>query len=171
MDSNFSSMSIASFGPSTLEDAKVTIPFYKDKRPTNDISDIDGARAQSRYERFANKYKEESNEPVNIRAKSTIRERNVRNNSLYIDDIEGTRNLIQDKIITTNRHLNPLNPQYELPSFTSAPPPQTKFLRDTLNHSDIEGTSSKALYKPYTRDIMNMSDIPGTSSSFKSRPL
>ncbi|OMJ71505.1 hypothetical protein SteCoe_30257 [Stentor coeruleus] len=60
---------------------------------------------------------------------------------------------------TTNRQVNPLNPNYILPS---SPPKQytpPKFIRDTLDTHDIQGTSPTNLSRNHIRNTLDVSDI------------
>ena len=59
----------------------------------------------------------------------------------------------------TNRITNPLNPEYKLPTHISKPITPPKFIKDTLDISDIKVTTSKPLYKKMIRDSLNVSDI------------
>ena len=91
----------------------------------------------------------------------------------------------------SQRHVNPLNPVYKLPSFkmpTPLPPP--KFIRDSMDISDIEKAKPNKLYplkmrpaktydeiggnhpkKPYERkifyDSMNYNDVSKTIKKFR----
>lgn len=56
----------------------------------------------------------------------------------------------------TNRHINPIDPEYKLPSYTTAPIPKPKFIRDQIDISDIEGTRPGKLYPYEKRDIINV---------------
>lgn len=64
------------------------------------------------------------------------------------------------------RQTNPLVPEYKLPSFEARPITPPKFMRDSLDVSDIEGTKAKR--DPYldykTRPSMNLEDIEGSKS-------
>ncbi len=171
MENPYVSMSIASFGPSTLDGAKVVIPMYK-KRHITDISDIEGSHAENHLEKFTHKYDTHpEGKPYQSHQKSHTHERNVRNNLLYVDDIVGTRGRVPSKMELSNRHFDPLNPQYQLPSFNVMPPAETKYLRNELFTGDIDGSSSRSLYKSYSRDVIGVQDIDGTQSGWKSKTL
>ncbi|CAD8130296.1 unnamed protein product [Paramecium sonneborni] len=72
--------------------------------------------------------------------------------SLYIDDIAGTRPQIAK--FKTTRETNPVEPIYKIPSYQGADVHQpNKFIRDTLNISDIQGTVPKIkIYNPRNVD-------------------
>jgi hypothetical protein len=167
-DDRYFTMSIATLGPSTL-------PKRADKvfaeKITNDISDIDGAsRTMSRYERFVNKpIINDAIEVAGSTSKPLTHARNCRDNQLYIDDIDGTRPHIKNRILMTKRHVDPLNPEYTLPAFQPIDPHEPKFLRNTLDISDIDGTKSKPLYKSATRDTYTNSDIIGSQVGWRPR--
>ena len=40
------------------------------------------------------------------------------------------RFVIKDRMMKTNRHVNPLEPEYSLPSYATAEIPETKFIKD-----------------------------------------
>ena len=167
-DSRFATLSITSFGPCTLDNQKNSLGRFEVKR-TNDISDIDGARSQPRYEKFADKPQFHQSDVFGSTSKPLTHERNTRDNSLYIDDIPGTRYMQKDRMLMSNRHINPLNPAYTLPSYVAAEPENPKFHRDELNHSDIEKSTSKPLYKKPMRDTYSIGDIEGASANWKPR--
>ena len=49
--------------------------------------------------------------------------------------------ILNDKKLITNRHTNPLNPAYKLPTYTNVVVPPPKFIRDQISTSDIIGSS------------------------------
>lgn len=52
------------------------------------------------------------------------------------------------KLFSSNRTpFNPLEPKYVLPTCEYNPPPENKFIRNTLEVNDIEGTSPKTKYR------------------------
>ena len=85
-------MSITSYGPSTLpkEGNKLLARFQEKK--INDVSDIDGARSQPKYKHyFSDKPAFMPSDVEGSTSKPLTHTRNTRDNTLYIDDIEGTR--------------------------------------------------------------------------------
>lgn len=77
---------------------------------------------------------------------------------LYHDDIEGS-NPRNKWLFRTTRCIDPLEPEYTLPSFTIAPPIAPKFTRDSHDVSDIEGTKSRPLYPGEQRQNHLVDDI------------
>lgn len=69
----------------------------------------------------------------------------------------------------TNRHINPLEPEYNLPSYEPAQFQPTKFLKDPLNNEDIDGAHAKPKRVYATRDIMAVSDIVGAQANWRPR--
>ena len=60
-------------------------------------------------------------------------------------------------VFQNNRHLNPLNPEYKLPSYSEPNIEHNqKFIRDTLDISDIEGAQTKNYYKYKFHDNINV---------------
>ena len=66
--------------------------------------------------------------------------------SLKTDDIEGTKSEPKD-IINKPRGTNPLCPEYRLPSREEEVAPVPRFMRNTLDTSDIAGTNCGSLRK------------------------
>lgn len=126
-DDRYFSLSISSYGPSTLEKEKGR---ERSIKITNNTADIEGAtRTTTQYERYANKPSFLQSDVYGSTSKPLTRTRNTMDNSLHIDDIEGARVRVTDKMIVTKRRVNPLEPKYELPSFAVVEPYEPKFLR------------------------------------------
>lgn len=156
---HYVTMSIASLGEPTLPRPEPR-PFQEKK--INDISDISGAKSGPKYQHFFNKPQFLQSDVQGSTSKALSWGRNVRDNSLYIDDIDGTRHSIKDRMMRTGRHVDPLAPSYPLPSYVPAENPPTKFIKDPQDHSDIEGSYSKTKKYFATRDTMRIDDIAGT---------
>ena len=80
-----------------------------------------------------------------------------------VKDIPGASPAIQRSLPHSERHTNPLNPVYQLPSYQDNEPiPVPKFLRDNINYDDVEGVHSKSYKsdKP-PKDILKTDDICG----------
>ena len=88
--------------------------------------------------------------------------------SLYVDDIDGARTFIKDKMLPTGRHVDPLQPTYQLPSFNMFHDNETKFLRNTLDVSDIDGATPKVPKKYAPRETMP-NDIEGAQACWRPR--
>jgi len=58
---------------------------------------------------------------------------------------------------------------YKLPSYSVPDDPTPKFLRDTLDIADIDGTRAKPLYKYPTRENYKVDDIEGAKAGWKPR--
>ena len=65
----------------------------------------------------------------------------------------------QSSHLKTNRIVNPLTPEYKLPSSPLQEPFMRKFLRNSLDVSDIQGTSSYRLLRNVIRNPLDVSDI------------
>lgn len=78
--------------------------------------------------------------------------------SLKTDDIEGAQPHSKD--FRTNRSVDPLEPDYKLPTVEERPVTPPRFLRDQIDISDIEGAKSKPLYTKKVRNTnLDVSDI------------
>lgn len=67
----------------------------------------------------------------------------------------------------TPRVVDPLAPQYALPSVEVRPTTPPKFLRDSHDVSDIGGTRPRRLYTSTARPILDVSDIDGTHPTWQ----
>jgi hypothetical protein len=171
-DDRFHSMSITSFGPSTLpRTASYSASDFK-IRQTNNTADIEGAtRTVTQYERYTNKPSFLQSDVFGSTSKPLTHTRNTIDNSLHIDDIEGARSRKNHKkMALTQRRINPLQPEYDLPTFETMQPYKPRFLRDTMDFSDIEGTQSRPLQRFAPRDSINkVDDIVGAQTNYKPR--
>jgi hypothetical protein len=87
-------------------------------------------------------------------------------NSFCVHDIEGARP--RTNMFRTSRVVDPLAPEYPLPSFEEAPYEIPRFIRDSFNVSDIEGTAPRQPRQMQTRNSHCVADIEGTHSSWRS---
>jgi len=169
MDSDvdfYTSMSNTSFGPSTLPKS-VSIINQIQTRKINDVSDIDGAQATNKFSRVRFKPDFTSNADIpGTVPKILHRTTNKPDNTLNVDDIDGARHFIRDRMLTTNRHINPLEPNYKLPSFNKPDPYIPKFIRDSYNVSDIEGAQSTVKKQWAPRESFP-NDIEGAQADWK----
>lgn len=161
----YQTMSIASFGDSTLGKPERKHFATKD---TMNVSDIEGARTKHRFPHTNKPPMLQSDVPGST-SKVLCRGRNCRDNSLYIDDIEGTRHSVKDRMLRSGRHVNPLVPEYPLPSYGQMEYPVNKFIRDTMKHDDIEGSTVQAKAPYATRDTISCADIVGAQADWKPR--
>ena len=83
--------------------------------------------------------------------------------NLNNDDIAGSKPRCV-KFTTTREPSNPLTPVYKLQSFQYVPPPPPKFIRDNIEHSDIEGSKTKQPKIIAQRDGISVCDIEGAQS-------
>mmetsp|Transcript_23503 Transcript_23503/g.32805 ORF Transcript_23503/g.32805 Transcript_23503/m.32805 type:complete len:373 (-) Transcript_23503:2807-3925(-) len=80
-------------------------------------------------------------------------------NSLEVRDIDGA----YAKRNRDPRNTSPLDPTYKLPSHKTAPPPEPKFIRDSVRVHDVAGAQVSQKYKQFrTKQINKVEDIPGT---------
>jgi hypothetical protein len=86
--------------------------------------------------------------------------------SFCVHDIEGARP--RTNMFRTSRVVNPLEPDYPLPSFEEAPFEVPRFIRDSFNVGDIEGTAPRQPPQLQMRNSHCVADIEGTHSSWRS---
>ncbi len=163
----YTTMSIASLGAPVLPlGGRRPKPVYA-TRPTNSVADILGATPASRTEKFTNKPVFSQADVEGSTPKVLIRGRNVPDLSLCIDDIPGTRFAIKNRFLLTKREVNPLVPEYTLPSYVESAPEQPRFIRDNIDVSDIEGTKTKVPKVYAMRDTIGVDDIEGAKPGWK----
>ncbi|CAD8072946.1 unnamed protein product [Paramecium sonneborni] len=143
-----------------LQTIKNTKPILT-PRETSNNHDIEGSIAKqfSYYHKqdFINK----NDDIEGARSKSNIRPSNRQDLQLAIDDIKGTRpNIV--KFQTSRQPLNPLEPQYKLPTFIASQPHQPKFIRDGHNIQDIQGAQPKQTHKKLIIKDSEHEDIYGS---------
>ena len=165
---HYTTMSITSFGASVLDNQKAPEKRFVVKK-TNDISDIEGASSQSKYAKLYGKPQFQQSDVPGSTPKSLTHSRNCKDLQLYLDDIEGTRHAIKDRMMRTQRHVNPLVPEYPLPTYLPVELLEPKFIRDSLTVSDIDGAQVRVKKEFETRDIMSVSDIVGAQACFRPR--
>jgi hypothetical protein len=165
LSQGYDTTSIASIGPSTLEDAKVRPKVAIINRPAEVFSDDHGFRSSGSRPLF--------NDTSDIAGAcpKIPRERNYVSKILEIDDIEGTRPKMHDKFLQTKRHINPLKPEYKLPETTIADYETPKFIKDSLLVDDIDGTRTRQRKVVPNRDGLHIDDIEGTRSGWKPRHM
>lgn len=114
-----------------------------------DISDIQGTKTKPMVD--------ESKKPVDL---------------MNLDDIDGSRPRIIRQLPHSNRMLNPVDPQYTLPSYKQEKIEPPKFIRDTMKNDDVEGAHPMTYKtdKP-AKDIMKIDDISGTRPVHRMREL
>jgi hypothetical protein len=82
--------------------------------------------------------------------------------NLSNSDIEKSKPQFQK--FKTNRVVNPMKPEYQLPKAEIIPVDPPKFIRDNINNDDIDGAKPKKPKYFKTRDTMKIDDIDGTRS-------
>ena len=137
------------------------------KRETNQTNDIFGAQPFHRYTQFRNKPSFSHNGDIEGSRSITLHKslRNKVDRQLLTNDIDGAQS--HPKTFHTNRCINPLVPQYQLPSFEAHPAHETKFVRDSYQIHDIEKSNPPPLYKFKQRENFECKDIVGTTPGWK----
>lgn len=167
----FQTMSLQSPGPCSIPNSNKRNAIVPD-RATNDISDIVGAAPKSHPS--ATYMKPNSYQVSDIagtRPMPLHRGTNSVDYTLLCDDIEGARprGMGKPEGRRSNNPVDPLTPAYILPSYKMYEEPAPKFLRDTLDTADIDGTRSKPLYRFPQRENFDVTDIEGTTTGWKPR--
>ncbi|CAM9740433.1 unnamed protein product, partial [Choristocarpus tenellus] len=168
----FMTMNLMSSGPCTI--AKDFTSYGRAVRRLNtrdhhSTSDVDGAQPFSRTNILKNK--PNFHNVADISGTQSVRlhqNTNKPDRALYLDDIEGSRPR-NKALFRTVRCINPLVPEYNLPTFAAAPVVVPKFTRDSFDVSDIEGTKSRSLYRFAQRENHVVDDIEGAQVGWKPR--
>lgn len=136
-------------------------------RQTNQTDDIVGAQPFYRSTQFRNKPTFSHNGDIEGTTSIALHRslRNKVDRQLKTNDIDGAQP--HPKCFQTNRCLNPLVPQYQLPTFEALPSNEAKFIRDGYQINDIEKTSPPPLYKFQQRENFECKDIVGTTPGWK----
>lgn len=161
----YQTMSIASIGTSTIPKSNNLKP---SGRNPLDYSDIQGSQPQDRYGRFHKPDLFQSTDIFGSQSMTLHRETNKPDNTLNVNDIDGAKHRVRDKFLFTKRIVDPLAPTYPLPAYTIPEAPQTKFIRDALDASDIEGTKPKTSKSTrMSSTILSTEDVEGAQASWR----
>jgi len=129
------------------------------RRDTNYVGDIEGATRLDRWER---RNKPDHFSTDDIPGSRPMTQQRARKTTFHCNsDIPGSSSCI--KSFRTDRVVNPLQPEYNLPKSVMAPIPVPKFINDNMNISDIPGASPNASRPFETRDSHNVFDVPGAT--------
>ena len=136
-------------------------------RQINNVSDIEGAT--SKLTRLFVKPDFMSNRDIEgSTSKILHHSRNVMDKSLYVDDIDGARHFIKDRMLTTKRVTDPINPTYKLPSFPAPEPYIPRFVNNSYDISDIEGAQPRIPKEFAPRETFR-DDIVGAKANWRPR--
>lgn len=169
-ETRFSTMNLTAGGVCTMTKAMSTrgrTVFRPSTRDTVGVADIDGAQPYNRISHLTGK--PDHHNVTDIAGTSSMRlhkDTNKPDRNLFHDDIEGSfprKHSFQNR----GRQVDPLNPQYKLPSYKWVPPPTPKFTRDSYKVDDILGTKPAPLFKYQQRDSYRVDDIEGTKPGWK----
>jgi hypothetical protein len=155
----YTSMSIASLGSSTIQEGPKARYVHAPSKVFN----------EEKTQNYYNKPCFFGTGDIDGAQPKRVHQRSVPQNNLRLDDIEGASVLIKDKFLHTKRHEDPLQPNYKLPSYKIMPAHESKFIKDTLNVDDIDGTRSSVKTVYSSRDTLKISDIEGSSAGWKPR--
>lgn len=86
--------------------------------------------------------------------------------SFLVQDIEGAQP--KTNMFRTRRSVNPLNPVYKLPSHEALPFEPLRFLRDSIDVSDIDGARARPAPQSEPRNSHDVGDIEGAHASWRS---
>jgi len=169
----YTTTSITSPGRPTLYNAK-KLPKPFEIKVINRIDDIPGTVAVHKFAKFATRpqFNAATDLPESV-PKVHSKTRNVVDRQLMISDIDGAQYSAIGGMERTNRMVDPLQPEYSLPSFKapmelfeakSLSPP-----RNIMNIHDIDGTQSNMFRRTgnrATRDPLLTDDIDGARADY-----
>lgn len=159
----YTSLSVATLGPATLPKSSTELKDLSHCYSTETFNSSHSKKS------LFNKPDFHSTSDIEGAAPKQTKNPNYQSKVLVIDDIEGTRARVRDRMHLTSRSVNPLNPEYKLPSFVEPEPYVPKFLRDTMEIDDIEGTRTKQKLALKERQTMNVNDIDGAQACWRPR--
>ena len=164
----YTSMSITSPGPCVLADQK-SKPKEFATRNINSVRDIDGAYTSDKLAKFETRpqFLAERDFPEAL-PKQLTHTRNVPDRALMVEDIDGAQFTLGGGMDRTNRHVNPLEPNYKLPSYHVSgglfDMASTKPARDIMKVRDVNAI--KPPRERRTRDVMTLNDIDGAKADY-----
>ena len=160
-DDRYTSMSVATLGSSTLAEGPKTRYVHAPSQIFNE--DKGGGKTYYNKPSFFGTADIDGAQP------KRAHQRRVPGDNLNVSDIDGASVLIKDKFLHTKRHEDPLQPNYKLPSCKVVPPPEPRFIKDTMAVDDIDGTRSSVKTVYQGRDTLKIDDIEGSSAGWKPR--
>ena len=172
-DNMYMTTSITSPGAPVLYNQKA-LPKPFEIKIINRIDDIPGTVTVDKFSKYATKpqFNAAVDLPESI-PKVRSKTRNVPDRQLMITDIDGAQYSAIGGMERTNRFVDPLQPEYKLPSFTGAinsfEVASQKPVRDIMNTSDIPGTKSNMnanTTSRATKDVLNVNDIDGAKADY-----
>jgi hypothetical protein len=176
-DTRFMTMSIASRGAATIvpsdtanTGAKSAHKLAASLRETNGVADIRGAQPQPRMGRWThNRPDLFAVDDIEKAAPGGTKLLNKPCTINKVDDIDGARP--SRRTFRTNRHVNPMDPVYQLPSTKERAITPPRFLRDSMDVSDIGGTKPRESRGGDRPNLsLDVSDIPGARHRVKEMP-
>lgn len=169
-DNPYQSMSITTPGPCTLWDQK-RLPKPYALKATNNVNDIEGAVAYDKFAKFDTRpaFDAARDFPESL-PKPKTHTRNDPDRQLMTQDIDGAQFTLGGGMDRTNRHVNPLEPVYKLPTYkvpisqhnlVTAPP-----ARDTMMVKDINADPNPKREIVTNRHPLDTSDIEGAHADY-----
>ncbi|KAK7240495.1 hypothetical protein SO694_00111013 [Aureococcus anophagefferens] len=165
MDDRFMTMSLGSKGPATIPNH----PRKPRECVTNRVDDIEGAQSELKYLRYTSRRPNfyvtddiDGSHPMKLHPRGVGGV-----DRLAETDVEGSKP--RPLHFKTERHVNPLCPEYTLPSCALDMPPVPKFVRDGYGISDIEGTAPRRRFRFAQRETYDVKDIEGAQAGWRPR--
>ncbi|KAJ8610107.1 hypothetical protein CTAYLR_007080 [Chrysophaeum taylorii] len=161
-EERFITMSLGSRGPATIPNRVRHVGTHVSNR----LDDIDGAKPELKYLRYTSRPDFYRTEDIDGTAPMKLHKKMSRAE----DDrppIEGS--VPKRTLFRTSRLVNPLDPDYKLPSCTPAEPFVPRYVRDSFEVKDIEGTAPRARFRFSQRKTHACDDIEGTRSGWRPR--
>lgn len=135
----------------------------------NRTNDIEGAQPELRHLRYCNQRPNlyHTGDIGKAQPSTLHRDTNSQDYTLHLDDIEGAHP--KPYTFKTQRLVDPMNPEYKLPTTQLAAHPQPKFVRDAYSIGDIEGTAPRPRFRFAERENHEVHDIEGAQSGWRPR--
>lgn len=161
----FQTMSLQSAGACTITNRARLACAHE----SNFLGDIEGSAPELKYTRYTRRPDHYVVKDIAKTSPTRLHRQGPQPNpnEWHNNPIEGSKP--RETRFQSNRHTDPLQPEYVLPRCKLEKPPAPKFIRDAYTVTDIDGTVPKPLYPLAMRDTYNVHDIEGAQASWRPR--
>lgn len=161
-EDRFATMSLGSRGPATIPNRRRVAA----ARQSNHVGDIEGARPELKYLRYTARPDYYRIDDIEGAAPMKLHKKMSRCDDYYAP-IEGS--MPKRTLFRTSRLVDPLDPDYKLPSCKPAEPYVPRFIRDAYTVSDIDGTRPRSRFRFAQRETHECRDIEGAQTGWRPR--
>lgn len=161
-DDRFLTMSLGTLGPATIPN-KTRVSVTRD---INCVGDIEGAKPELKFLRYTCRPNFYGTDDIDGTAPMKLHKKISRCD----DDLAPVEGSVPKRtFFKTSRVVDPLDPDYKLPSCCPAEPCVPRFLRDGYTVTDIDGTAPRSKFRFAQRETHDCKDIEGAQSGWRPR--